>query len=392
MHHRVDVAVVGAGIAGTMAAWWMAQAGARVALVEQELQPGLHATGRSAATISETSGSPVVCTLAANSRSFFERPPVGFAARPLAHPKPVLWIGRHDDGDALDRVASTGRALRPSVRRLEVDETRRRAPGLLVGAISGGGVYEPDAAGLDVPLLMESLLRGVRAGGGVVLTTAEVIFGNRRRGRWTLNLGGIRVEASSVVNAAGAWGDVVAERCGVARLGLTPLRRTVAIVEVPSDAEHDAANWPLVMDVAQRCYFEPVADGLLVSPADEHPSSPCDAQAEPSDVARAVTRLQEVTSVPIGSVKRSWAGLRTFTRDRLPAVGTDPTAEGFVWLVGQGGAGLKTAPLLGALAAAAAMGTPPPALSVTVPGVDLTTLDPARFQGRRPAMVSSTGS
>lgn len=381
---HVDVAVVGGGIAGASAAWWVAQAGASVVVIEREPQPALHATGRSAGTLSETSGHPVVCALTTASRPFFEQPPVGFAPTPLVAPKGMVWIGRHDDGPMLDDIAAAGRALRPSVRRLDPQETRALLPGVSAGAMAGGGVHEPDAVAVDVGRAVECFLRGLRPSGGRVITSAEVIFGLRRRDRWTLDLGGERVGASVVINAAGAWGDVLAERCGLPPLGLRALHRTVAVTGLPPERADVALGWPLVMDVAGRGYFEAVEDGLLISPGDELPSSPCDARALPDDVERAVRQVSDLIGSPLGTVRRSWAGLRTFTRDRLPAVGRDPLAEGFVWAVGQGGAGIKTAPALGALAAAAALSTAPPALATAVPGLDLTTIDPARFSRRQP--------
>ena len=69
-----DVVVIGAGIAGAAAAWSLA-AHMRVVLVEREATPGVHATGRSASVLSETSGHPVVCLLARASRAGFEPAP-----------------------------------------------------------------------------------------------------------------------------------------------------------------------------------------------------------------------------------------------------------------------------------------------------------------------------
>lgn len=384
----VDVAVVGGGIAGLATAWWVAQAGASVVVLEREPQSGLHATGRSAGTLSETSGHPIVCALTSASRPFFEQPPVGFTYEALIHDKGMVWIGRHDDAAVLDDIATVGRMVRTSVQRLDPAEARSLLPGVSAGALAGGAVHEPDAASLDVAATVDCFIRGLRPQGGQVITSAEVIFGLRRRGRWVLDLGGDRVDATVVVNAAGAWGDVVAERCGVPPLGLRPLHRTAAVVDVPAERQQVAGTWPLVMDVAGRGYFEPVDDGLLISLGDEQPSSPCDARAHPDDVTRAVQQVGEMIGSPLGAVQRSWAGLRTFTRDRLPAVGSDPLAEGFVWLVGQGGAGIKAAPALGALAAAAALGAPPPALAGSVPGLDVSALDPGRFSGRRPPALA----
>lgn len=383
----VDVAVVGAGIAGVSAAWWVAQAGATVAIVEREPHPALHASGRSAGVLSQTSGHPLVCALTTASRTFFEMPPVGFTFDTLTHPRGLVWIGREDDAVALDALAEAGARQRSSVRRLEVSETRALLPGVSIGAFAGGAVHEPEALSIDVAAVVDGFLRGLKPSGGRLYTSAEVIFGMRRRGRWVLDLGGERLDAGIVINAAGAWGDVVAERCGVAPLGLRSLHRTAVVVASLGDRDLTARSWPLVMDVAGRGYFEPVAEGLLISLADEQPSSPCDAQAHPDDVARALEQIGAMIGSPLGPVTRAWAGLRTFTRDRLPAVGRDPTVDGFVWLVGQGGAGIKTAPVLGALAAASAVGTAPTALAAGA-GLDLSALDPGRFGGRRPPTTS----
>ena len=103
------------------------------------------------------------------------------------------------------------------------------------------------------------------------------------------------------------------------------------------------------MDIAGRYYVEPEAGGLLVSPADETACEPCDARPEEIDVAIALDELAAATEVPVRSVRRAWAGLRTFAPDRVPVLGEDPDAAGFWWLVGQGGAGIKTSPAMAAL-------------------------------------------
>jgi D-arginine dehydrogenase len=137
------------------------------------------------------------------------------------------------------------------------------------------------------------------------------------------------------------------------------------------------------MDVAGRCYFEPEAGGLLLSPADEHPSAPIDARPEMEDVAWALDMLADTTTLTVRSVRSEWAGLRTFTPDRVPALGWDPVQPGFLWLVGQGGAGIKTAPV-SAAAVAALMGDTewPPVLARL--GVSPEDLAPQRLRPRCP--------
>ena len=124
------------------------------------------------------------------------------------------------------------------------------------------------------------------------------------------------LDVDIVVNAAGAWGDVVAKRAGVVPLGLRPLRRTACVVPVSTDL----ARWPLVMDVAGRFYFEPETGGLLLSPADETPSEPVDATAEMEDVAWALEMLDEATTLDVRHV-RSVLGRLAHVRPRSAAGG-----------------------------------------------------------------------
>lgn len=369
------VAVVGGGIAGVSAAWALAP-DHDVTLFETASDLGTHATGRSAATLSETSGTRVMCALARASRAFLESPPEGFADHPLTGPRGLLWIGRDGDEAALDEIAAVAASgVAPTARRVNAAQCVEILADLRPEAATAGGVWEPDARSLDVAALLAAYVGAARRLGASIRRGAEVESLRRIAAGWELTVADDAVEVDIVVNAAGAWGDVVAARAGVAPLDLRPLRRTAALVPAP-DA---VAAWPLVMDVAARCYFEPEAGGLLISPADEHPSEPVDARAEIEDVAWALEMLAETTTLNVRHVRHEWAGLRTFTADRAPAVGWDPDAPGFCWLVGQGGAGIKTAPALAAATAAIVGGNEWPG-ELTALGVTADDLSPARFR------------
>ena len=70
----VDFLVVGAGIAGASAAYWLSPHG-RTVVLERESQPGYHSTGRSAALFSETYGPEQVRALSRASADFLWHPP-----------------------------------------------------------------------------------------------------------------------------------------------------------------------------------------------------------------------------------------------------------------------------------------------------------------------------
>jgi D-arginine dehydrogenase len=171
------------------------------------------------------------------------------------------------------------------------------------------------------------------------------------------------VDAGDVVDAAGAWADVVAELAGVPQVGLTPLRRTIAVARVPDPARlrtPDGTRLPMVVEARERFYFKTEGADLLVSPGDEIPSPPCDARPAELDVAMALERVEAVTHLGLRSVRTAWAGLRSFVPDRRPVLGAWPDHPGFHFLAGQGGFGIETAPALAALAAAVVTGAAPP--------------------------------
>src|SRR5262245_33517270 len=107
----------------------------------------MHATGRSAAMLNETSGPPVVCRLATESRPFFEHPPEGFSDHPLLSPRGVLWVGKAGTDDVLAGLA----ARAPHAARvLSSGEVRQLVAHVAPDACAAGGVHEPGAEAMDV--------------------------------------------------------------------------------------------------------------------------------------------------------------------------------------------------------------------------------------------------
>jgi D-arginine dehydrogenase len=98
-------------------------------------------------------------------------------------------------------------------------------------------------------------------------------------------------------------------------------------------------------------------------------------------VATVVERIEKATTLRIHRLKARWAGLRTFTADRVPVVGFG-SVPGFFWLAGQGGYGIQTSPALARAAAALALGLPLPA-ELAACGVQAAAISPARFGGQR---------
>jgi len=346
-----DFLVVGGGIAGASAGFELA-AHARVLVLERESQPGYHTTGRSAALFVQTHGPSVIRALSRGAKNFFLNPPAGFTEHPLLTERGMLLIGRGDQSDLLEKSFAQSSRQIAGVRRLDAKEACSLVP-LLREDYLAGAVLDPEAMDMDVHAIHWGFIRGMRARGGRLMTGAELIGLSREGGGWSVRTAAGDFAAPVVVNAAGAWCDVVGAMAGAAPIGLVPKRRTAFIFDPPPGAE--IAKWPSVIDVGEEFYFKPDAGKFLGSPADQTPMEPCDAQPDDFDVAVAVDRIQRAARIPVTHINRKWAGLRSFVADGCPVVGYDPRVAGFFWLAGQGGYGIETSPSMGRLCASLAL-------------------------------------
>lgn len=376
MADACDLIVVGAGMAGAAAAVHLA-ADRRVVLLERESQPGYHSTGRSAALFTETYGNRAIRILTSASRAFYEAwAEEDFAANPILKPRGSLMLAMPGQEKLLDAAWDELSALDPRVRRLDAPEARSMVPVLRPDHVTGA-VYEPDAMDIDVHELHQGYLRLLRRRGGRIVTDAEVLRLGHSGGAWIAVSKAGEFAAPIVVNAAGAWADVVGGLAGLPPIGLVPKRRTALTIAPPADV--DTGAWPMTGDIGDTFYFKPDAGRLLVSPADETPMEPCDVQPDEFDVAIAIDRLMQATTIAVTRVERKWAGLRSFVADKTTVCGFDPLAEGFFWLAGQGGYGIQTAEGMARCAVSLIDGGGLPA-DIAAKGVAAETLSPARFR------------
>ncbi len=346
MDARYDIVVVGAGMAGASIA---ARIGtkARVLMIEAEEHPGYHTTGRSAAFWSESYGGPGVQPLTTASGPTLRK--LG-----LLTPRTALTLGREGQQEEVAAFAETYSAIGLEVELLDRAGIERKVFGLRKDWVCGA--FEPSCCDIDVGGLHQHYLAECRAAGVDLWCRAGLREMERTEKGWTLTISdGRQVEAGILVNAAGAWADPVASMAGLAPLGITPYRRTVAQLAV-SPAAPDTL--PLVLDVSGSFYFKPESGRLWLSPHDETPSPPCDAAPEEIDVALAIDRFERVVDWQIDRLEHRWAGLRSFAPDRLPVYGFAPQDPAFFWFAGQGGFGIQTAPAAAEVGARLLLGEP----------------------------------
>jgi D-arginine dehydrogenase len=366
-----DVVIVGAGIAGASLAAELA-AHASVAIVEAEAHPGYHATGRSAAFWSETYGGPKVQPLTTASGPWLANPPSAFADTSFLTKRGEMHVARAEDQPLVEsflEAFGNGSVQIERLTRREIDMSCDFFRPEWDRALS-----VPSCAEIDVAALHQAYLRMAKRDGAALFCHSPLSSAHYRNGRWCIEAGAMSLTARILVNASGAWADDVAVIAGTRPVGITPYRRTILQVQLDRDVPKAI---PLILDIKGGFYFKSDGHtGLWLSPHDETMSPAIDVAPDELDVAQAIDRFEAACTATVKTVRRKWAGLRSFAPDRLPVFGFDTAQPGFFWFAGQGGFGIQTAPAAAKLAASSILGTTPEAM---IAGIDADRYAPSRF-------------
>lgn len=374
MARNFDFIVVGGGAAGASAAYFLSQHG-KVAVLEQEAQPGYHSTGRSAAVLSSAYGHGSWQSLTTASLTFFEAPPDGFSDTPLTRPLGALYLAQPHEEAALRAQAHDLARRKVGHAVVTTDEAAKLSPCVRMEPFSLG-LYEPGCVDLDAAAILQGFLRRARARGAELIVNAEARAIRRQAGIWYVETGKDTYAAPLLVNAAGGWVDEIAARAGLPRRGVVPHRRT-AITFAPPPG-HDVRRWLMTFDLAETWYFKPEGGNVMMSPADAIAMPPGDAQPEEFDIAVAIDRIETVTTMTVGRPLSRWAGQRTFAADHEAVIGPDPLEPSFIWYAGQGGNGVMACPAAAELCAALSVGQPVPARLAAL-GITAGQISPARL-------------
>lgn len=325
-----DFIVIGGGIAGLSAGARLSEHGT-VTVLEAEDALGYHTSGRSAAVYEAHYGKPAIVALSLASKDYHCTANGGYLS-----PRGLLLIAGNDQEAAFQRDLND-----LNVAPVSLEQALALVPILDPDTVAFSA-YHDTARDIDTDRMMQDFARVIRRNGGSVLTRARVTAITHAPDGWQVETAEGTHVAHHLVNAAGAWADEIAAMAGIAPIGLTPYRRSMA--RLPAPGGHDVTGWPLLMGAGESWYAKPDAGKLLVSPADQDATHPHDAFADDMVLAEGLARYEAMVTAPVTRVETNWAGLRSFAPDRLLVLGPDPAQRDFIWCAGQGGYGFQTAP------------------------------------------------
>lgn len=383
-----DVVVIGAGMVGSACAYYAAQAGLSVTLVDRgTVACGTTGSGEGNVLVSDKEPGPELDLAMLSRRLWSELAcDTGEIGDFEYEPKGGLVVAGDDEAlRALTELAARQRESGVVTRLAAGGELAEYEPHLAPGF--AGGVFYPQDAQVQ-PMLAAARL--IRRWPRVTLRAGVEVSGIlHKRGRVT----GVRtatgdIPAGAVVNAAGPWAGKVAALAGT-ELPILPRRGFVVVTEplASSPERSRAGGSPLIRHkVYTAAYVTDVASdsaGLEASAVVEATRAGTvliGASRERVGFDRTVSlpvlaRLarQAIALFPaLADVRaiRAYCGFRPYCPDHLPVIGPDPRVRGLFHACGHEGAGIGLAPATGLLIAQLITGTAPE-------------LDPAPFRPDR---------
>ena len=351
-----DVAIVGGGVIGCAAAWYLARAGMRVELFERGALGG-EATAASAGILAplaeSVSPGPFVELALAGLRAFHEDIPAlqeESGLDPEYRAAGVLRLAADEtDVRALQAAAAWQANAALDLRWLGPHQVSSLEPRL---AACEGGLLSPREGHVNPPRLTAALAAAAAHCGAVLhehcAPALPWLEGGRMQG---VVLGGERRPAGLVVLAAGAWSGPWAEALGL-RVPVRPVKGQMLLLRaVPPPLRH--------VVFAGHSYLVPRVDGTVYVGATQ----------EEAGYDRRVTAagLHELTALAAALVPsladaelvRAGAGLRPGSADGLPVLGPAPGVEGLMLATGHFRNGILMSLITGRIVAALAAGSAP---------------------------------
>lgn len=348
-YENADVIVVGGGIVGLSAAYYLAKAGVSTIVIERD-SVGSHASGFAYGSLAALSNDEVARPtepLAAEgirihrqlSISLPEETNVNIDFR--TRPTLVLSFSKKETQEAQNLMRANHARQGNKVRWVDRSELKTIEPRISNKALGGvfvDGTYDLEPYRLMLALTAAAERMGVRVRRGTVIGLKT----NRDRVQGVLLEEG-ESHSPIVVLAMGPWSCTASDWLGV-QVQIKPLKGQILRLRVPGPPFLYSIGW-------HGNYFTTKPDGLVWAGTTEEDVG---FDEKPTTEARdqiTSTLLKMAPSLTNIEVVRQTACLRPLSEDRLPVIGAVPGREGVYIATGAGRQGIVFGPAMGKIVA-----------------------------------------
>ncbi len=351
---KTDVAIIGAGIVGCAAAYYLAKQGLRVVVLEKDPGVGLQASGRNGGGVRQHGRKAALplamasvrlwATLAEELESDLEYSRTGNLNITLdettaaAFEREIKW--EHDHG--LNEV----RMLTPA-------ECHEMLPGMMAHIVAGK--FCP-TDGIASPMLVPAAFARAGIKRGVKFMLNAPVKGLLQQGSKVCGVKTERedIEAQAVINAAGPWAARFNTMAGCP-IFIGPGRSQLLITErLPRQY---IPSWVSVRGFG---YMRPTASGNLVLGTGGGRNDDYSRHVDyPSAALHAETWCQFLPWLKDISIIRIFSGITEYTPDSEPYIGAVPGAQGLYVAAGFHAEGFCPGPMVGKILAELITGNEP---------------------------------
>lgn len=365
-----DVIVVGAGIAGASAAFFLAGEGHKVALVEKS-RPASGPTGRSSAVTHAFYLQPELSQLAIRGVDILRRIPELTGEAKMHHEIGMLWACGPDAAADWRAASARIRGEGSTIEDLSPADMAKLAPGLNLDGIALG-LWEPDYGYADAHGACNAIAKGAKDRGCHMFLDTEVVRlvvdNGRIEGVETHNHG--RLAASRVIVAAGVWTKPLLAAIGC-NLPIHVERHEMAVLEGSGRAkQYLPFAW---CDDTMCSYARPDGDRVILAgtwagggtgirnqalkrpEAIQTPDTYKEGVEESESIDILGHLFPRLPALQELGLRPGYAGLYDMSPDDNPIIDQVPGVEGLVVVCGSSGHGFKIGPAVGEQAARLAM-------------------------------------
>ncbi|GLK84384.1 NAD(P)/FAD-dependent oxidoreductase [Ancylobacter defluvii] len=322
-----DVAIIGAGVVGCAVARRFALEGARVVVIEKGSDLLSGASKANSAILHTGFDAPpgsleLELVKAGRAEYLAIRHRLGL---PLVETGALVCAWNALEADKLEAIAAQGRDNGiDELRLLSGAEARATMPGLsgrLVAAVEVSGEHIIDPWSAPLAYLAQAV-----ALGAVFLREAELIDG-RFEGEWQLATSAGKVRASSVVNAAGLFGDIVDRRLGFTpEFTIRPRKGQFVVLDKAAFRHVPRIVLPVPTEITKGVVVCPTAFGnVLIGPTAEEQDDRERATVETETLQALLARGAEIVPALAGMpVTAVYAGLRPASEQKAYRIFSRP--------------------------------------------------------------------
>ena len=342
-----DVLVVGGGIVGSSAAFFLRQRGRSVTLLERGLV-GQQASGVNFGNI-RRQGRPLEHLALSNRASATWRRMNELVGEDIEHiAEGHIRVCYRDRPEILDDFVSYAKEARIRGLDLEVvsgTALRQRFP--FFGPEVLGGSYSPLDGHANPRLAAPALARAARRNGATVVENCEILHVEKNGDDFCVTSSdGRTFRAPALLVTAGAWSSRFATQFGEP-VPLTSHGPTMCVTEPVPYSIHCAVG--VVSPVKEEdLYFRQIPRGnIIIGGGLRNPSYPdvCRAYVMPRNTLNQFRQIRRLApELKRLHIIRVWTGVEGYLPDSQPIIGPSRTTSGLYYAFGFSGAGFQIGP------------------------------------------------